>query len=494
MPTASTIPLILLVMVLWRYTKGNILAIVLFTSIFEAASAINIGTLGVPTWLFALMMCGAVKLLRGFKPLSITPGINRLSLHLMVCFIVYTVWTGMLHPFIFHGAPVMHDSAPMPLAWSKFNFAQICYLLAAGVIYMLAVTSTREELDLAVTWYVRGCITASFFAVYQLANGIAHIPYPDIVLYSNPSHVIYHAYQINGLWRLNSTFPEASEMATFLTVGIGLMGWRLVTRPLRASALFYFTLMLGALLLTQSSLGYASLAFILAAGGALTVRYLFGQGGISLAKLLLVVTLAGGTVGLFVTTNAGAMVNKVINSVLLEKKNSVSYRERTETHVAALETMEKTFYMGAGWGSIRASGLTYMLLGTVGVPGFILFTGFFLSLFAPLLQKGRASERNDLFEQSLFALTIMILGLGVAGSEPVQPILWALFGVASAARPVPLRTSRRRAINNAIRTTRPQPQWQRPTRMTRPSTQPLLMRPVRPSTIRPIKGDMAYDA
>jgi predicted Co/Zn/Cd cation transporter (cation efflux family) len=96
---------------------------------------------------------------------------------------------------------------------------------AVVVVFLLAVSSKRKDLEDALDWYMRGCVTAAIVAVYQLANAITHIPYPDAVLYSNPSYVIYRAYKINGLWRLNGPFTEASDMAGAMVVGLALVGW-----------------------------------------------------------------------------------------------------------------------------------------------------------------------------------------------------------------------------------------------------------------------------
>lgn len=442
MPTATTIPLIILVSLLWRYTRGQILPIVLFTSIFDAASALTFGNLGLSPWLFALVICLLVKLLQGHRPFRITSGSNKLALHLFFIFVAYTMLSGLVYPFLFRGIPVMHGATQTPLSWSSSNFAQSAYLLAAAVLYLITISSSRDELQNAITWYVRGCAVAAVFAMYQLANAVGHVPYPDAILYSSPSYMIYRAYKINGMWRLNSTFTEASEMATFMMVGIGLLGWTLMTRPLRFWRVICFVLMLLSLLLTFSSLGYACLIFTVISGGILYCRYMFRRGGVSPARLALALVLLMATTALFTLSNdARQTINKVITSTLLEKGNSQSYRDRTATHAAALETLSGTYYMGAGWGSIRASGLAYIVLGNIGVVGLALLFALYASLFLPYFSRRWPRPlhgTNNLLGQSLFAITIMLVGLIIAGSEPVQPILWILFGIATAARPAKL--------------------------------------------------------
>ena len=437
MPTAATIPLILLVAVLWYYTKGRILAIVLFTSIFDAASALDFGTMGVSPWLFTLILCLTIKVLQGHRPPQLAPGINKIAFRLVLLFFAYAAWSGLVYPFIFRGIPVVKAIDPVPLEWSISNLAQLCYLLADCIIFSMAVSSSKEELEIAVDWYVRGCIVAAFFAIYQLANATIHIPYPDAILYSNKAHVVYRAYKMGGLWRLNSTFTEASDMAGFMTVAAGLLGWTLFTRPLRLGRSVNFVLIVVSILLTFSSTGYLVMAFMLLLGGFLYIRYLMRLGGISAIKLIAMILLLAGMTSSIASESARATVSKVVRSVLLDKDKSASYRARAESHTQALAALSDTYYMGAGWGSIRASGFAFFLLGTVGVVGLTLFCSFYLSLFLPLFRRRGQDERdslNDLLERSLFGVSILLCGLAAAGSEPTLPVLWVLFGVATLGR------------------------------------------------------------
>lgn len=439
MPTATTLPLIVLISVLWPVTRGQLLSLVLFTSVFDAASALNFGALGVAPWLFTLVAGLAIKTLRGHKPFQFTPGVNRFALKLLLLFILYTSWSGLVYPFVFRGVMVInsHSSSPAPLSWGISNLAQLCYLSAAAVVYLSALGSSREELASALKWYVRGCITAALFAVYQLANAVMHVPYPSSILYSSPSHVIYNSYMINGMWRLNSTFPEASSMATYMAPAIALLGWDVVMQPLSAVRISCLILMVASLLFTVSTLGYLCLSFLLLAAPILYAFHAFTKRALAPGKVVIALFILGAGITLYLTTGAGVMVHKVIRSVLLDKENSQSYRDRASSSAAAMETASETYYMGAGWGSVRASGLMYVLLGNVGIVGSALFVGFIASLFLPMLRRNpapRDAATAHLYEKALLALMVMLVGLLAAGAEPVVPILWALFAVATAGK------------------------------------------------------------
>lgn len=447
MPTATTLPLTILILFLWRQMHGQILPIILFTSVFEAASAFNLGGLGVPPWLFALLICFVLRLVEGHRKLRFAKGINSVAVRILTIFFCYAALSGLIYPFIFAGTPVVNMSGPVaqPLSWSRNNLAQLCYLLAAMIVYFFTVTRTREEQQNALRWYVRACYVVALFALYQLANAIVHVPYPDLILYSNPSHVIYHAYRINGMWRLNSTFSEASAMASCLTVGIALHAWTVATTPLSIKRISGLLLMLIALFLTVSSLAYASLIFTVLIGGTIHLIGVGRSGAISPRKLIIALLLLTALTTLFtVSKSAVESVTRAASVTLLDKKDSQSFRERSLTSAASLETFSQTWYLGAGWGSVRASGLFYILLGNIGVPGVALFVCAYISLFFPLLHRrdrGAAMQTDDSCERSLFALTVLGFGLILAGAEPVEPILWALFGIATAARIAPVAHS-----------------------------------------------------
>ena len=290
MPTLTTVPLLILIGVLWYLTKGRILSIIVFTSIFDAASALNFGGMGVSPWLLTMVICIAVKGVQGKLRLRMPKTLNRPALALMFLFVLYTLFSGMVWPFLFAGVQVSRVGVtPVPLAWSAGNLAQILYLLAAVVMYVLALTASQSELEDVLTWYVRACKFAALMALYQLAGAIVHVPYPDAILYTSPGHTIYHAYQMNGFWRLNSTFNEASEMAGFLTMALGMQGWKLVTEPLKVKDVLWFVLMLGMIVLTFSTTGYLCLAFMATVGLACLARRTMQQGGISMARLLVLV-------------------------------------------------------------------------------------------------------------------------------------------------------------------------------------------------------------
>ncbi len=434
--TASTLPLLVLIAFLWWRTRGELLPIILFTSIFDAASALNVGDSPIAPWLFAMMLCLPLKILTGKLGTRAVPGLNRGAFVALCMFVGYAVLSAVLNPFLFHGILVSnsHNGLNNHLAIGITNFTQTTYLLAAFTVFLLAIHSSREQLRRAVDWYVRAAVCIACFSMYQLANATLHVPFPSAILYTNTAHVIYDAYKVSGVWRLNSTLTEASEAAFYLGTGLALLSWQMATHRIRRQHAVSFVLLFVALLLTVSTVGYCCLATIAVGGMFLYARHTLGRQGAAPVKLLLLLGVVAVAVPLFTLTDAPQTVAKVFNGVFVDKVNSDSYRERTLWNTLALQTSHDSYYFGAGWGSVRASSFACSLMGNVGIPGVLLFCFFLLQLIRPLFRPRRYA-RFELYERSLFAIAVMLVALVVATPDPVMPVIWVLFAVAVAAKP-----------------------------------------------------------
>ena len=434
--TASTLPVLLLIAFLWWRTKGELLPIILFTSIFDAASVLNIAGSPVSPWLLALAICLPIKVMTRTLRWKPIPGLNRPAFVVLALFVAYGVFSSFSFPFLFHGIQVSNARNGLNgrLTWTMSNFSQVGYLLAAFTVYLIGIHSSREQLRLAVTWYVRACICIAFISMYQLANAVVHVPFPSAILYTNTTHVLYDAYKVSGVWRLNSTFSEASAAAFYLGTGLALQGWHLMTHRLRWQSAGSFLLMLVALVLTVSTLGYACLAAVIIGSILYYLRHTFHRGGVAPVKMLLILGILVTAVPVLFLTDAGHTITKVLMNVFVNKVDSDSYRERSLWNTLALQSSHDSYYLGAGWGSVRASSFACSLMGNVGIPGVALFLLFLSQIIRPMFSPKRYA-RFELFERALFGMAVMLLGLVVAGSDPVMPVIWVLFAVATASKP-----------------------------------------------------------
>jgi hypothetical protein len=91
-------------------------------------------------------------------------------------------------------------------------------------------------------------------------------------------------------------------MAGFLIVGVALTGWAMIHRPLSLKRSASFAAMLLALLMTESSTGYATVALLGVMGAFVCLRYLWRGGSLSQGKVLIGVLLFGAIIACIVST------------------------------------------------------------------------------------------------------------------------------------------------------------------------------------------------
>jgi hypothetical protein len=124
---------------------------------------------------------------------------------------------------------------------------------------------------------------------------------------------------------------------------------------------------------------------------------------------------------------------KQVMDIVVNKDQTKSYHDRTASHLDAMQLLADTYYVGGGLGSMRASGLGFTLLAAVGIPGFLFFLGGYLALFLPLLRRLNMKLQirvDGMLEQALFAVTLILCGFMISGTEPITPAIWFLFGTA----------------------------------------------------------------
>ena len=442
MPTASTIPLVLICLLVWRLTKGNLLANVLFISVFGAASALDIGDQGVSPWLFVLAVGMWFRFVSGGLRWSLPDGANRTAMLLVILFVVYAVISGIAFPIAFKGVHVVGarmSSAGGSLSFGSNNISQICYLLACFTVFILGLTSGRGSLRTALDWYVYGCVVGAGFSAYQYLSVVAHVPYPSAVLYTGHHAILSDTAVTAGAIRLNATFDEVSALAPHMAVGLVLVGWDLCTKPLRWSQNVKFIAILGAILASESTTGYLSLLLVLSCLGMLSIRTYVKSQTISPAKVWVTVGVICVGLALGALTNAPSVAVKAFQRDVLEKDKSLSYKERTGWNVSAMETAKETYFIGAGLGSVRCSSLEYGMLATLGAFGCALFVASFAMQFSSLRAGGTVRSDDNVYGKSLLAAFIVLAAMSVAGNELADPTLWTLFA-AGVAGPTLLRS------------------------------------------------------
>jgi hypothetical protein len=434
--TASTLPLLALAAYLWYRAKGQLLPVVMFLSIFQAASVLNLGIggfeIGIAPAHFVLILA-LVKRLSVRTPLQ--SGAEKPSyaaMLLLTLFVGYAAVSVFTNPFLFRGVPVTNPRAgwDVPLQWAPGYLTQLCYLLLSFALYLAATYRTsRDELGRSLNWFIAGIVCASLIAFYQVAALKTGIYFPGSLFYTNPTHVIYNAYEISGLPRANSTFTEASMAAFAMSVGLALVVWRFASGAAAPRSALFAALISGALILTASSTGYLCLAYVLVVGAWLYMFRWNSHRDTGKLKIVMGIPVLVLLAALLAVPAVRQGLMGAVHTVVLDKTESFSYRQRSLMDGRALDTAAATYWLGAGWGVCRASSFLPTLLGNVGVPGLLLFSGFCICVFLPALRPRRVLPA--VHGAVLFALSTALLALFLALPDAVDPMLWLLFALAA---------------------------------------------------------------
>jgi hypothetical protein len=434
--TVSTAPLLALLVVLYFAANKELWSVLMFSTIFQGAALVSFGGgtsgLALAPAQVVLVVLILEKLLS--KPVS---GVKRPQAQTNVAsslflYGAYAVLTAIFCPFVFEGIAVTNPRVGMdaPLTWSMYNVTQTIYLLLGIAVFWLSVyRSTLDEIRRALDWYVIGVTVAAGLAIYQYVAFNTGLPFPSEILHSNTQHAIFEAYDLGAFTRVNSTFTEAAAAAGSFSTALALVLWRLLfveyTTPLLISLI---TLRTG-LILTRSTMGYAALGFIFLSAAVLYLKKTVVTPRVSLFRNVFAVFLLLTVSVLMMIPSVRTEIGDLLDTVIFTKTSSASYLERTAWNEAALRAGSQTHWLGAGWGSLRASSLVANILGTVGMPGLCLFAafcilGFRLAIRIPV-------DKYQTQRSVLLPVVVSLLDFVFGGPEMTDPVIWFLFGVAA---------------------------------------------------------------
>ncbi len=431
MPTLSTLPLGLLALYLYKRSHGQLLPVVLFMSVFEAASFINVGGTGVQISYLLLIVAIAKAVWRYPKQASLFGTRPKKTTVIVSLFILYAVVSAFTNPVFFKGVLIFNPKLSyeqVPLEWNAAFLNQLFYLLVLFGLYLTAAYRTKpEELVRALNWFVGGCVFAAFLAIYQFAGMKTGLPFPSAFLYTNPTFQIFDAYDMGGVARVNTTFPEASAAAFTLTIALAIVIWQILAGAAEMKNLIFALILLVGLIFTASTTGYLCLLYILGGASLLYVFRWKGNSQFRKTKLIIGSVISAGLLFAAATATVREEAWKTVNTVVLDKTQTFSYKERTQWNENALKTAENTLWFGAGWGVCRASSFIPTILANVGIPGTLLFYGFCLKILWPAIQRRRLRLR--VHGAVLFAVGAALLNMAINSPDLSHCILWLLFGL-----------------------------------------------------------------
>lgn len=438
--TLSTVPLSLLAIYLSYRSHWQILPVMMFMSVFGAASLLNLmgGGIGVSPG-YALLLATLIKACVFDRNTPQPRKASSAAAIFLVLFTLYAATSAFVNPVLLEGAPYSNPKMGfnVPLRWETGHLNQLFYLvLNVALFFVVSRRCSPAELQRSLRWFVGGCVLASVIAIYQYVCLKTGLPFPSDFLYTNKSYATFSAYEVGRFARANSTFVEASAAGLFLPPALALTAWRMVIGPNWKDAV-YTSIILTGLFLTISTTAYLCFFFLACLSVFILLRNWKARTSVRRNKLVLTAGVCILFVGLGAVPSARTWTADLLNITIVGKTETSSYVQRTQWNDDAVQTAMSTSWLGAGWGICRASSLVPTMLGNVGIPGVGLFAAFLAQVFLPLWRSQRQSVL--LKGPAIFAASVVIVGLLVAGPELTSQPLWVFAAIATTTFPFATR-------------------------------------------------------
>lgn len=360
----------------------------------------------------------------GFRPARAAPSI------FLFLFALYGSVAALLFVRFFAGSflvfPLSRDavgvavspsfpSTMSPLAPTSANLSQTFYVWLAAVFFVVARHAFSRfglgRVDRALWWAAMlnaGLGLLDFLALDQWLAPVRTATYS-----------LANTQVIAGFERVIGGFPEPSSFGTASAVfmayfasayGMGGRGRDAVAALLSLAAALssVSATALAAVALVWAILGVRAIGALLR-GGAGTTAIL--RHGTLLALMVAAISLA------LALTPLDRVVAETFRDLVLSKPESLSGLERKAWAVSGFRTFVETYGLGAGLGSIRSNGLLPVLLGSVGLPGTLLFAGFVWTSLAGSARGLSGLRRRVLLGARLGALA-QLAAMFTSGTTP----------------------------------------------------------------------------
>lgn len=326
---------------------------------------------------------------------------------------------------------VFFPSTMVPLWPTKSNISQSFYILLSAGFFIAAVQVFRQRslrfAETGLVWAASINCLLGFFDFLQLDEVLNVVRTAD--------YALANQHTVAGFERIVGGYSEAS---IFGASSAGLAGYFMMSYLIgyhtRDGLLALGNLACAAMALSSTAFLAicTSVVIILLHSWVFIDRNLSRKAGhvlvIATASSVAVICL------LIMFTSAAELASDLLDRLVFSKRGSLSGLERAAWAQAGTEAFFQTWGLGAGAGSLRASGLLPVLLGSVGLPGALAFLGFMLhSVGKPMKSKNREARRV-FYASRVSALTLLSSMLVSATSPDPTLLLMAVTAVAVATR------------------------------------------------------------
>jgi hypothetical protein len=288
------------------------------------------------------------------------------------------------------GAAGFNLDLARPFSVGRENLAQTIYLvLDIAAVYCLAHQAGRAhtvgfsriaDRSLVIAGFASGLV-----ALWELIDFYVGVGFPAEFFHSNAGYAAAHGQTFDEIPRISGPFPEPSSMGYFFG-GLIFFAWQ---RYRAAPTLLSCGLLLvcvAALILSTSTTGYVALTiFLLVVLQGLvfgSAEFITGmsKGGRRELKLTATFLFVIAAIAFFVVLGWDTL-RHVFQIVVLEKRESSSFDQRSGADLIALNIFIQTGGIGIGLGSHRPNNMVMTLLSNLGIAGFLSFVFFVFQLF-----------------------------------------------------------------------------------------------------------------
>lgn len=425
-----------------RRGLSSMMGTCLFLSIFQAAAALALGGFFLQPGYVFLLFTVALIAIRASREVEMKWLFFAMRLNILVLlFAAYCLFSALVFPRVFEDRMLV-----FPLQSSQFpgqelaryylrpeptNFNQACYAILSMVTCIASTfVFAREGRIMPIRKGVIASVAVLVvLGLVQWSMRFVGLEFKPALLYNNTGVALLLDQAFGAVPRINVTFIEPSALA----VGLGpfvayLLAVAIIDHRARRLAWLAFG---GALILILSTSTTSYLALVVAIISVFLVLATH-QRGLFLPSSLFLLIAASAILALLAIAVWLAFpalhdpVTSIFNATVIDKGASSSAIERGSWNRQALSNFFDSYGLGAGYGSARASGLIYMLLGTTGIPGLALY----LMIVGRSLLPGRHDDTiwsPDLAGLKAGTLTATIT-LFVSSAELTSISFWIMVG------------------------------------------------------------------
>lgn len=366
------------------------LFLLLFSCIFQATAVINLDEKGISplvvTELFFLLKYSRYLLSKFSINLQLCCFFGAITYCTIMVFVSIYLFSGIEVFVPYLGIDNQAIYGGQPLSFSFSNLTQICYLLL-HFLTLLTLYNIKNSLSLCKVYLaVNFCILfVCLFGYFEfILKSIGLYSFINDFIYNNEGYAQLSLSTVFEVYRLNSTFLEASYVGAFLASSFWLSFYQ---RNLMLSVLCFI-----AIVLNLSGTGILSLCF----GGIL---YIFMSKNKFYNFLFLAICLSIVLIVLYYSPYFN-----LIEQMITLKLSSESGISRMKGLIVGWNAYLDTYMLGVGIGSHRGGSFLFDILANLGLLGSSLF---FLFIYFSIRQFVQYSLNSFSLGMILFSITLL---------------------------------------------------------------------------------------